>query len=281
MTSASDWTGPVGDVWASQWHRTDRSFADLAGPLNAAICLEAQPGASTIVDIGCGAGATSLAIAARLPDARVTGVDLSSQLIAAAQRRAHESAGPAAATNFIAGAIESVVDALAPVDLFMSRHGVMFFAEPEAAFARLRAAAAPGGRLVFSCFRAAAVNPWASDIAAAINGAPSTPSPGYAPGPFAFADPGFVSAMLADAGWRASDPVAVDFRYRAGEGDDPVADALSFFQQIGPAAPMLRATDGDDRAAMLARIGAVCERYRAGKVVDFPAAAWLWSARIA
>jgi len=37
MTSAGDWTGRVGHVWAAEWRRTDRSFADLARHLDAAI----------------------------------------------------------------------------------------------------------------------------------------------------------------------------------------------------------------------------------------------------
>lgn len=275
MTDASQWIGPVGDVWAAEWQRTDRSFAGLAPHLNAA-AIRAVAGipAPHILDIGCGAGATSLALARALPQAEVTGIDLSPGLVAIATERAAGIAN----LSFAQGPVETLVAGQAPVDLFVSRHGVMFFPDPVAAFAALRAAAAPRGRLVFSCFRSVALNLWASEIQAEIFGTPPPPSPAYVPGPFAFADPDRVRALLTEAGWRVVEAVPVDFSYRAGQGDDAVADALSFFSRIGPSAPVLRAAAPMERAAMIGRITAVLERHRSGDVVDFPAAAWLWSA---
>jgi hypothetical protein len=75
--------------------------------------------------------------------------------------------------------------------------------------------------------------------------------------------------------------VPVDYSYKAGAGDDPVGDALSFFKRIGPTAGLLRAAEGDARAAMIDRLRVVLERQRVGNNVDFPAAAWLWSAKAA
>jgi SAM-dependent methyltransferase len=275
MTSASEWSGPVGDAWASEWRRTDRSFAGLTPYLDAAILAAAGPAPRVIVDIGCGAGATSMATAAAFPDAQVTGIDLSPDLIATATQRAEGRSNLA----FVAGAVEERLASLAPIDLFVSRHGVMFFADPVAGLSALRQAAAPGATLVFSCFRAAALNPWASEIAIAIQGTPPAPPEGYAPGPFAFADPAFVSGVLEDSGWRVLRNEAVDYTYRAGEGALPIVDALAFFERIGPAAPVLRAASPDDRAAMLDRIATMLATHRSGDAVDFPAAAWLWSAR--
>lgn len=257
MTQAAEWAGLVGDAWAAEWRRTDRSFAALAVHLDALIAATATADATTAIDIGCGAGATSLALATARPALRVTGIDLSPELIAVARARGTGLAN----LDFEAGAVEAVAGSRAPVDLFVSRHGVMFFADPVVALRALRAAAAPGARLVFSCFRGARLNPWASEIAAAILGAPPPPPPpGYAPSPFAFADPDFVIGILTEAGWRSHAPEAVDFAYRAGEGADPVADALSFFTHIGPAAPVLRAAAPDARAAMLERMRQVIER---------------------
>lgn len=276
MTDAAAWTGPVGDVWANEWQRTDRSFADLAPHLDAAILNHAAD-AQIAIDVGCGAGVTSLAFAAARPDARVTGIDLSPALIAIATRRA--TATGATNTAFVAAPVERAVADLAPVDLFFSRHGVMFFPDPVAALAALHAAAKPGAWLVFSCFRAAAENPWAADVAAAILGGPPPPAAGYSPSPFAFADPGFTTATLRAAGWSPAPSVGVDFTYRAGGGDDPVADALDFFTHIGPAAPLLRAAAPDDRQAMMGRMRRVVEARASADAVDFPAAAWLVTAR--
>ena len=274
--SPSDWEGSVGDVWAAEWERTDRSFASLAPHLNAAAIAAVEGlAAPRILDIGCGAGGTSMALATALPDATITGVDISPGLIETARIRAASLSN----LRFELGPVEALAGSHAPIDLFVSRHGVMFFPDPVPAFTAIRAAAAPAGRLVFSCFRSIALNPWAEEIVAAVLGAPPPQPSGYMPGPFAFADPDVVRALLTEAGWRDVEGTPIDYVYHAGAGADPVADALDLFGRIGPAATPLRTAAPEERPAMAARLAAVLERYHQGDVVDFPAAAWLWSAR--
>ena len=270
MTKASEWAGAVGDVWAAEWVRTDRSFAGLAPALDAAI-LAAAPERGRAVDLGCGAGSTALALATARPGLAVTGVDLSPELIRVARGR-----GGSTNLRFAQGDLAADAELVAGADLLFSRHGVMFFADPVAVFSRWRAAVAPGARLVFTCFRDPALNFWASDLIATVTGRPPA-SPGIAPGPFAFADANRVAAMLANAGWTAM-ARAIDFRYVAGEGADPVADAVGFFHRIGPIASALRAAPEVDRPAMLARCTTALADHRHGHRVDFPAAAWLWTA---
>ncbi|MEH3159934.1 MAG: class I SAM-dependent methyltransferase [Sphingomonas taxi] len=270
MTSAIDWRAQVGTIWAEEWRRTDRAFAGLVPHLDAAIRSAAAAEAFAALDIGCGAGATAAALAAARPDAQVTGVDLSGDLLAVARER-H---GGMPNLDFIhADAIDAAAT-LAPLDLLFSRHGVMFFADPHAAFARLRAATRPGGALVFSCFAALADNPWATLLA------PAAPPPaGYIPGPFAFADPAATHAILTAAGWDAAEPTPIRFAYRVGEGDDPVEDGLAFFARIGPAARLLRDAAPAERPLLADRLRAALAAQRNGAVVDFPAAAWIWTAR--
>ena len=157
-------------------------------------------------------------------------------------------------------------------DLLFSRHGVMFFDDPAAAFASLHTAAAPDALLVFSCFDAVSRNPWATTLFDA------APPPGV-PGPFAFADPDYVAALLAETGWRDAHPTPVEFDYVAGQGDDPVADATEFFRRIGPTAAALRTASADEREGLLGRLVPILESRRDGETVWFPAAAWIWSAR--
>lgn len=225
-------------------------------------------------DVGCGAGATSIAAARANSKARIIGMDLSEALLAVAAERA------AGLDNlgFVAGPVEDILPPLGPFDLIVSRHGVMFFPDPVDGLAAMRAGAAPGAGLIFSCFRAPSHNLWSSEIVAAMLDAPPPPPEAYAPGPFAFADEKFVRSVLAAAGWSNAEPRAVDFTYRAGEGEDPVADAVAFFTRIGPAARVLRDAPAGRRRDMLDRVAEVCARYRHGNAVDFPAAAWLWSA---
>ncbi|MBY8827282.1 class I SAM-dependent methyltransferase [Hephaestia mangrovi] len=273
MTEARDWTGRVGDVWAAEWQRTDRSFGDLAVRLDAAISA-AAPDAGRALDIGCGAGSTSLALARARPQLAVTGADLSPALLAVARQRAASLAN----LEFVEGDVLATAARRRPIDLMVSRHGVMFFADPVAAFAAFHAAAAPGARLVFTCFRSPAENAWTQDVAVAVTGSPPQPR-GTAPGPYAFADRDRVATILASAGWSAAEAQAVDYLHRTGAGDDPVADSLAYFQRIGSMAPILREMPPAQRAVALDAIAAVCARYRHGDAVDFPAAAWLWSAR--
>ncbi len=284
MTEAYDWTNRVGDIWASEWVRTDRSFAGLSRHLDAAVVAATSKDTRTIVDIGCGAGGTSLAIARTIrtavPHARIVGIDLSSRLIEIARSRVPADAEPGRLV-FTCGDVAAAIDDWAPVDLYISRHGVMFFADPVDSFAALARAAAPGATLIFSCFADRAANRWATETTATGGGdAGASGAPvSTAPGPFAFADPGHVDAILTRAGWQTTSPHYVEFAYRAGDGSDPVADAVAYFRRIGPAASWIRDAPDDERAARIAHLVTACERYRVGDVVEFPAAAWIWTAQ--
>lgn len=276
MTSATDWEGTVGDTWAAEWRRTDRGLADLSRHLDAAIVGLAPPDTFRALDIGCGAGGTSLALATTRSDAHIVGVDLSEALVDVARERAAASA-PDLEITFVVGDAAEVAAERGPFDLLYSRHGIMFFDDPVGAFIRLRKAAPAGGKLVFSCFADWSANSFASDIAAAVGAPPPVPG---APGPFAFQDEDHVTHVLLTAGWRDPTPALISFTYRAGEGtgEAAAADALSFLQRIGPAASALRAASPDARARLLDVVAAVVERHYTRDAIDFPALAWIWSA---
>lgn len=275
MTEASEWSGRVGDVWAEEWRRTDRGLADLATHLDAAVRNRMGDRSIAVGDVGCGAGATSISTARANPNARVIGMDLSSALIAIAVDRADGLAN----LSFVTGPVEGSIPTTGPFDLIVSRHGVMFFPDPVAGLAAIRSGAKRGATLIFTCFRAPSVNAWASEVSDAISDTSPVTALGYAPGPFAFADEAFVRATLQAAGWSNLTPQAVDFTYRAGEGENAVADAVDFFTRIGPAARALRAAPADQHATIIARLHHLCAKRFDGQFVDFPAAAWLWSAQ--
>jgi len=264
---SNEWQARVGRAWAEEWQRTDRSFAGLTPHLLAAI---AGLSGRRVLDVGCGAGELSLRVAAVRPEAQVVGVDVSGDLIAAARARA---AGRVVFHQADAGAF---VDSDGRPDLLVSRHGVMFFADPPATFRHLARLAAPGARMVFSCFRQPGENPWAGVFASLFTAAAPEPVLPYPAGPFAFADPAHVERCL--SGWSAVTFTPVDFRYVAGAGDDPVADAVGFFSRIGPAASRLAELDEDARGAAQGAMAAILETHLSGGVVAFPAAAWIVSA---
>lgn len=269
MTNLADWQGGVGRNWAAEWRRTDTSFSELTPHLLAAIAGE--PG-KCIVDIGCGAGEVAMAVAAARRHSKVIGLDISPDLIAAAAVRA---AGVSNLSFMLADAsVWSSPDG-AP-DLYISRHGVMFFDNPPEAFAHLSRGSVPEARMVFSCFRSAAHNGWATAIAALLPNAASAPVSPFAPGPFAFADPDHVRRCM--KGWRDLAFSPVDFAYVAGEGTDAVSEAMALFRRIGPSAFAFRTLPHGERDAFEKRLLELVEAHHDGKRVTFPAAAWLISA---
>lgn len=274
MTTGTQWHGAVGDVWAAEWARTDRSFAGLSPHLDAAILAAAPAGGGRAVDLGCGAGQTSIALAAARPDIKVTGVDVSAALVAKARERGADLGN----LDFLVEDVSARPKVAAQADLLVSRHGVMFFDAPDDVFASLHAAVGPQARLVFSCFRSPALNPWAAGLVAAMTGGVPAAPAGYAPGPFGFADPDRTASMLAAADWRGAVPTAIDYDYVAGAGDDPVADAVSFLCRVGPVAAAIGAAPDDVRVAMIDRLRAALAEHRDDDRVRFPAAAWIWTA---
>lgn len=273
MTDKAEWQGRVGDAWAEEWRRTDRTLGPVQDALLEALLPRLGP-APAVLDIGCGAGATSLALAAARPGTRVMGIDLSEALIAAAQARAGGRAlfevgdaatwTPAERTRF---------------DALISRHGVMFFDDPVAAFAHLRRLAAPGAPFVFSCFRDRAENEWATALLPILQrfapDAAAVPLPEK--GPFAFAEPRRIGEILTAAGFAEPTIRPLDFAFAAGEGADPVADAVAYFRRIGPFASLLRALDEAGREAAVAEVADVAAAHRDGDRVVFRAAAWIVS----
>lgn len=275
MTTASDWTGTVGDSWAREVDRTDRAM----GPLNRAILdalLPLLPDGAHVLDIGCGAGATSRALVERRRDAWVTGIDLSESLIAVAT-------GKAAGNDRLTFQVADAADWPAPrrFDALMSRHGVMFFPDPVAAFGKLAALACPGAPLVFTCFRSPAENGWIQAIAPIVAAyrtgeAPADP---LAPGPFAFADPARIFAILDASGFVEAAVTPFDFPLVAGEGADALEDAIGYFSRIGALAAVMRDLDADRRHAAIEDLRETLRSHVDRGHVGLPAAAWLVTAR--
>lgn len=274
MIATPDWSGAGGDIWAERWRDTDRALVAVGAALDLAIRAVAPAGPFRALDIGCGPGTTSLALAGDRPDAAILGCDLSDTLIAVARRRA---AG-LPALRFIAEDAEKAARDHGPFDLLVSRHGVMFFDDPHRAFRTLRAATAAGGRLVFSCFQSWERNSWAAEIASAAAGAP-LPPPGREPSGFAFADADYVAEILRNSGWTDAAPEPLAFDYVAGEGTAASEQALDFLAAIGPAARTMQDMDPTARDAALDRMRDAIAAHVAGDRVIFPAAAWIWSAR--
>ena len=267
-----DWQGGTGRAWATEWRRTDRSF----GPLTERLLATLRGLVPTqVLDVGCGAGELAMAIARNHPGAAVLGVDISPQLIAVARDRARHLANVRFAC---ADAAQWQPDQGFAPGLVISRHGMMFFADPVSAFAHLARLCAPQARLHFSCFRARALNAFATEVPRLLPEPPPAGDP-LAPGPFALAARERILGILEDSGWGEVTLEAVDFPMVVGAGPDPIEDAVGYFARIGPAAPAAAALDADAREAFFARVREYAQRHCHEGIVAIPAAAWLVSAR--
>ena len=273
MSNAFDWAARSGDAWAVRWRDTDRGLSGLAPALNAAIAAAAPSGPFTAFDVGCGPGSTTLDLAQARPDATIAACDLSPALVEVARERLGECSG----VEVVLGDARQAAVERGPFDLIYSRHGVMFFADPFAAFADLRRAATDRGKLVFSCFQDWSANSWASQLASAAAGK-ALPPPGREPSGFAFADPEYVREILQNARWRDAEAEPVAFSYIPGEGEQAVDRALDFLSEIGPASAVLRELAGEQREQAVERMRGLVDAHFDGSRVQFDAAAWIWTA---
>ncbi|MEZ5995162.1 MAG: methyltransferase domain-containing protein [Hyphomonadaceae bacterium] len=269
------WNSKVGEEWASHADRMDRMLQPMTAPTFELLAL--QPGES-VLDIGCGAGATSLAAARQVgPGGRVVGVDLSRQLLARARERAEASA---ANVEFLEAEVGLTPIAGAPFDGAFSRFGVMFFNEPAAAFAQIREAMAPDGRLVFICWRSFEENVWSHAPLTALTPllkTPVSPPDPDAPGPFAFADNSRVNRILGAAGWRDIAIAPWNGDVLVGGGGD-AHEAAEFLLRIGPCARAIADQKLDVPAARRTLAEFLAERQLPDGVA-LPAACWIVSAR--
>lgn len=270
---AEEWQGRTGASWAAEWRRTDRSFGSLTERL---LQRSREFAFDSVLDVGCGAGELSLAFARGRPRCQVIGVDISPQLVAVARERGVNH--PNLSIEVANAAEWGPPSGFAP-ELLVSRHGVMFFGDPAAAFAHLARIAAPQAGLLFSCFRAREENPVFTEIARLLPQAPAPAPDPTAPGPFAFADRARVEAMLDRAGWRGIAFEPYDFAMVLGAGEDPVGDAVAYYSAIGPAARAASELDEAERERFLDQVHQLADRHRHEGIVAMRAAAWIVTAR--
>ena len=273
LAQAEYWNGDAGAKWVKYADQLDELLAPFADAVLERAAI--KPG-ERVLDIGCGAGALSLKAAQAVGDTgSVQGVDISEQLAALARHRGQER--NARASFEVADA--STFKSQGPVDVILSRFGVMFFTDPPQAFENIRTNLSDGGRMVFACWQSLAQNDWAS---AALNAAlpflpepPVLPQPG-SPGPFAFADPERVTKVLNEAGWQSIDikPWTGDLVLPGTTADEIV----TFMLELGPTARLLSNVDVDQTAVLEALQGLVSERSSPDGRLRLPAAAWIVSA---
>ena len=195
----AEWNGATGQQWAEKQREVDAIIVPFG---DAALQAAAPQSGEHVIDVGCGCGDTSIAIARIVGErGRVLGVDVSQPMLAVARSQGEQTRSRN--VEFLE-ADASVAGLPTELDLLFSRFGVMFFSQPSPAFSHMRKSLRPGGRCAFVCWRTPRDNPWAMEpLSAAREAMGVTPPPAdpNAPGPFAFADDGRLRAILTDAGF--------------------------------------------------------------------------------
>lgn len=241
--STTDWNSQSGESWVVYQARLDTMMAVFG---QAAIEAAAPVTGESVLDVGCGAGTTSLDLAARVgAEGRVLGVDISEPLIGRAR-----AVAPQGTPVFYQVADASSTELpKGKFDILYSRFGVMFFDDPTVAFAHMRHALKPGARIAFVCWREMAENDWVRLPIGAMKGIlpPMSPPDPEAPGPFSFGDRGRVARTLTAAGFTDIVIAPFDASIPFGIGDTRDAaldDAVKMTLEVGPLARAL--TDQPD-----------------------------------
>ena len=272
IDQAAMWNGVAGQNWVEAQALLDAMFEPFERLLTDTVCAR---GGGAVLDVGCGTGATVIALARDRQQAgagAVTGIDISGPMTALARQRLAD-AGLAA--DIICADAQDHPLGEARFDQIVSRFGVMFFRDPVAAFTRLRRAARPGGQLFAIAWRAPDENPFmtVAERAAAplLPGlAGQTPPP---TGQFAFADAGRVGSILDTAGWTGIDIRPVDVACCL-----PETALETYFTRLGPLGRVLSELDADLAAHVVDAVRAGYTPFIDDGAVRFTAACWTISA---
>jgi SAM-dependent methyltransferase len=267
------WNGIDGEYWTTNQDRLDRTLAPVTGPL---LEFAAPRAGSTVIDVGCGCGVTTIEIARAVgPSGRVVGIDVSSRMLALAEERLRDFAN----TTCLPGDAADLPLHDLGADLIVSRFGVMFFGDPVVAFASLRTGLAAGGRLRFACWRPIKENPWLRiPLHAVYEHAPRLPKPGpEEPGPFSLADTARVTRVLRAAGFTTPSFTPLDIQFDIAAGGT-LEDAVIQSSAMGPAKRALADQSDDIRAAAGESIRRALTPYASDGGVKLSGAVWLVAA---
>jgi ubiquinone/menaquinone biosynthesis C-methylase UbiE len=263
---AEYWKGRGGQGWLASYSRIDRSLAPFSEVLLEAAA--AQPG-EQVIDIGCGMGITTAALAKAVgAHGHVLGIDISEPLIEAARRHRIDDA------TFVLGDAASHPYRHRHYDLVFSRFGVMFFGDPEAAFRNFSQALKPGGRLAFICWRTTQENPWGTvTVRAAAPFLPPIARPGPEdPGQYSFGDRARVERILKAGGFRDASFEVVDRPVWMGASP---ADIVEGATRFGPLSAVFAeaAPEAADKAKQA--IAAALAPHQGPDGVVMPGSCWL------
>jgi SAM-dependent methyltransferase len=235
------WTNNAGPTWVAYEGPMDTFLAPV---LDGVLARAGLKNGHRVLDIGCGTGGSAVQAGDAVgPDGHVMAVDISATMVARARERT-------AAQPWVSIELADAADhpfQMPPFDHVISRFGMMFFADNDAAFENISSAIKPGGKLTFATWGQIPANPWftlPAQIAKAHLGAPPKTDPDE-PGPFALRDIAKTRAILERAGFKDVKGVAANMELTLPGGAKEIA-ALSI--HVGPAAGTIKHFEADQPA---------------------------------
>lgn len=258
------WTGQAGPIWVRQAAAMDQTLAPV---LEAVFDAAALRPSELVLDVGCGAGTSTIEAARRVsPGGKAIGVDISETLLAAARARK----APGAAFELA----DAQTHPFEPdhFDSVISRFGVMFFADFEAAFRQLWTSLKPGGRIAFATWGDIPDNPYFT-LPARVSKSTLGPMPKTdpdSPGPFALRDPFRIKNILQNADFNE---IKVDSQHMMLTPAGNAKDVADLMMEIGPAqaAVSYHASGPDDKARLHAALVESLAQFESHRVVRIPA----------
>jgi SAM-dependent methyltransferase len=263
----SAWDSNEGVFWAEHAEWFEHSLARYDERLlQAAVIRDGD----RVLDLGCGTGSTTRAAARLAGTGSAHGVDLSSPMLAVAERHTE-------VTNISYAHADAQVYPFAAgsYDAAFSRIGCMFFADPRAAFANVARALRLDGRLALLVWQQAARNEWFSSFRGALAaGRDLSAPPTGAPGPFSMSDPDRVTEILTGAGFAA--PAFNGLEEPMYFGPDPAAAERLVLGVMGW---LLADLDEEARRRALHDLRISLDAHRTSEGVAYRSAAWLVTTR--
>jgi SAM-dependent methyltransferase len=271
VDQAASWDGPEGTHWSTHADHYDTSLREHLALMERAAQIASH---EAVLDIGCGNGTSTIAAARAASKGRALGVDLSSEMLA----HARHTAQAAGVTNVDFLHADAQVQPLgdSAFDVAISRFGVMFFADPAAAFANIARALKPGGRIAWIVWRPLAENEYFAAVRDAIAVGRELPvPPSGVPSPFGLADPAFAEQRLREAGLDAIEIVPRDARYVAGTDAD---SAYEFVRGSGFVRFATQDLDDTDRARAFDALRTMIRDHTSSDGAVFDSACWIVTA---
>jgi SAM-dependent methyltransferase len=266
------WDGEEGTDWAENADRYDAAGARVKAAYLPTIGAGRD---DHVLDIGCGAGGLSLDLAEACPNGRVVGVDLSSQMLEVAAKRA--AARGFTNTEFIRADAQTFAFPDAAFDLAVSAFGVMFFDDPVAAFTNIGRTLKPSGRVSFIAWRGLPEQSWIMGLRNAMAmGRELGFPPLEAPTPFSLSSPERNASLLGQAGFTDVESTPVDQPMVLGTDTD---DAYDFFSNSGIARGLSEDLDEEQKRQAFANLRQFLADFETPDGVLVDSAAWIITAR--